>query len=37
MLRPKSTSASFQDAWTHDRRNHDFVNAIIERWREQSY
>ena len=36
-LRPKSTSASFHDAWKEDRRNHDFVNAIIERWREQSY
>jgi hypothetical protein len=37
MLRPKSTSASFHDAWKHDRRNHDFVDAIIERWRDQSY
>jgi hypothetical protein len=37
MLRPKSTSASFHDAWKHDRRSHDFVDAIIERWRDQSY
>ena len=37
ILRPKSNSANFHDAWKQDRRDYDFVNAIVERWREQSY
>jgi hypothetical protein len=36
-LRPKSSSANFHDAWKHDRRTHDFVDEIVERWREQTY
>jgi hypothetical protein len=37
MLQPKSSSASFHDAWKHDRRGHAFVDDIVERWREQTY
>lgn len=36
-LRPKSNTASFYDAWKHDLRDYNFVDDIIERWREQSY
>jgi hypothetical protein len=36
-LRPKSNTASFHDAWKQDLRDYDFVDDIIERWREQSY
>jgi len=36
-LRPKSNTASFHDAWKHDLRDYNFVDDIIERWREQSY
>jgi uncharacterized protein len=36
MLRPKSTSANFQEGWKHDRRDHAFLDAIIDRWRDQS-
>jgi DNA helicase HerA-like ATPase len=36
MLRPKSTSANFQEGWRHDRRDHAFLDAIIDRWRDQS-
>ena len=36
-LRPKSSSANFHDAWKHDRRSHDFVDDIVERWRAQTY
>jgi len=35
-LRPKINTASFHDAWKHDLRDYDFVDTIIERWREQS-
>jgi DNA helicase HerA-like ATPase len=37
MLRPKTNSASFHDAWKHDRHDYDFVDGIVERWREQTY
>jgi DNA helicase HerA-like ATPase len=36
-LQPKSNTASFHDAWKQDLRDYDFVDDIIERWREQSY
>ncbi|HLJ20908.1 MAG TPA: ATP-binding protein, partial [Stellaceae bacterium] len=36
-LQPKSSSASFHDAWKHDFRDHDYVDDIVERWREQTY
>ena len=37
MLRPKSTSASFHDAWKHDRRDRAYLDAIVERWRDPSH
>jgi len=36
-LRPKSNTASFHDAWKDDRLDYDFVDDIVERWREQTY
>lgn len=36
-LRPKSSSASFHDAWKQDGRDHNFVDDIVERWRAQTY
>ncbi len=36
-LRPKSSSTTFHDAWKEDRCSHDFVDAVIERWREESH
>lgn len=35
-LRPKINTASFHDAWKQDLRDLDFVDDIVERWREQS-
>ena len=37
LLQPKSNTASFQDAWKQDLRDYDFVDDIIQRWRDQSY
>lgn len=36
-LQPKSNSTTFHDAWKNDRRDHDFVDDIVERWRAQTY
>jgi hypothetical protein len=36
-LRPKSNAASFHDAWKDDRHEFDFVDDMVERWREQTY
>jgi uncharacterized protein len=33
-FRPRGEAANFPEAWEDDRRNRDFVAAIIERWRQ---
>jgi hypothetical protein len=33
--RPRGEAANFPKAWEDDRKGRDFVNEIIERWRQK--